>query len=202
MEPFILSAGTLTLDQPTTADVATITEYCQDPVFERFLTLPWPYRSAHAEFFVNEYVPRGWASGDEVTWALREPDGAFLGVVGLRAHSAMIGFWLGAPHRGHGYMPLAVSAVADWTFESDYAGLDAIRWEAVRGNTASLAVARKTGFSYTGTGPALVTARDGSSPPSWQAVLHAGDDRTPKPGWPALHVDEIGVNEFDGDPVG
>ena len=197
MEPFPLAAGPLLLDQPTEADVDAITEYCQDPVFERFLTLPSPYARRDAEFFVHDYVPRGWESGSEVTWALRDPDGTFLGVIGVRASRAMVGFWLGAPHRGRGYMPLAVSAVADWVFESGFAGLSAIRWEAVVGNAASLAVARKAGFRYTGVEPAIVVRRDGSRPASWQAVLHATDDRTQKPGWPAP-----GANEFDGDPVG
>lgn len=197
MEPFPLAAGSLLLDQPKEADIPLIVEYCQDPVFERYLTLPWPYARRDAEFFVLEYVPRGWESGSEVTWVLRGPEGTFLGVIGLRTSRAMVGFWLGAPHRGHGYMPLAVSTVADWVFRSGFAGLSVIRWEAVVGNTASLAVARKTGFRYEGIEPAIVVARDGSRPASWQAVLKATDDRVPKPGWPSP-----GVNEFDGDSAG
>jgi RimJ/RimL family protein N-acetyltransferase len=181
VRPFTLGAGELLLDQPTEADVDAIAGYCQDPVFERFLTLPWPYERKDAEFFVNEYVPHGWETGTEVTWALRR-DEVLLGVVGVRASRSMVGFWLGAPHRGRGYMPLAVSAVADWAFANRW--LDRIRWEAVVGNAASLAVARKAGFRYTGIEPANVVGRDGSRPDSWQAVLHAEDDRAPKPGWP------------------
>lgn len=186
MQPFTLTAGPLTLDQPTEADIPAIVEYCQDPVFERFMAIPWPYQRKDAEYFVHRFVPAGWEYSAEFTWALREADGTFLGVVGIRAHNAMIGFWLGAPHRGHGYMPLAVSAVADWAFSSGRPGFDTVRWEAVEGNAASLTVARKTGFSYIGIAPAIVTARDGSSPPSWQAVLRAADGREQKPGWPAL----------------
>lgn len=66
MRPFTLGAGELLLDEPTEADVDAIAGYCQDPVFERFLTLPWPYARKDAEFFVNEYVPHGWESGTEV----------------------------------------------------------------------------------------------------------------------------------------
>lgn len=128
MQPFTLEAGELLLDQPAVADIDAIARYCQDPVFEKFMTLPWPYERKDAEFFVNEYVPGGWRH--------------------------------------------------------------VVRWEAVDGNAASLAVARKTGFRYTGIGPALVTARDGTSPQSWQAELAASDTRTPTPGWP---------NEFEGD---
>ena len=181
MEPFPLRAEGLLLDQPTTADVDAIARYCKDPVFERFMTLPWPYRRADAEFFVEEFVPREWATGSELTWALRVA-GEFLGVVGLREAKGMIGFWLGAEHRGHGHMPRAVTAVADWAFESGW--LESIRWEAVVGNRASLAVARKAGFRYIGIEPANVVGRDGSRPDSWQAVLQAADDRAPKLGWP------------------
>lgn len=187
MEPFTLRAGSLLLDQPLAADIDAIARYCQDPVFERFMTLPWPYARKDAEFFVHEYVPGGWSRGDEVTWAIRE-SGALIGVVGLREQSAMIGFWLGAEHRGRGHMPRAVTAVLDWVFAGGW--LNTVRWEAVEGNTASLAVARKTGFRYTGVRPALVTARDGTSPPSWQAELAASDTRNPQPGWP---------NEDEGD---
>lgn len=162
-------------------DVDAIARACQDPVFEGFMTLPWPYQRRDAEFFVNEYVPRGWETGTEVTWSLRV-DGEFLGVVGLRENEGMIGFWLGAEHRGHGHMPRAVTAVADWAFESGWLG--SIRWEAVVGNRASLAVARKAGFRYLGVEQAHDVARDGSHPDAWQAVLHAADDRAPKPGWP------------------
>ncbi len=183
MEPVSLQAGDLVLDQPTEADVPLITEYCQDPLFERFMTLPCPYRLEHAEFFVNEYVPGGWARGGEVTWAIRRA-GQFLGVVGVRTENSMIGYWLGAEHRGRGAMPLAVTAAIDWVFASGWG--DIVRWEAVEGNAASLAVARKTGFRYTGIGTALITGRDGTNPLSWHAELTASDTRTPKPGWPVL----------------
>ena len=54
MEPVPLHAGELGLDQPTEADIPLITEYCQDPLFEKFMPLPWLYALEHAEFFVNE----------------------------------------------------------------------------------------------------------------------------------------------------
>lgn len=185
MEPVTLHAGALVLDQPTSDDIPLITRYCQDPLFERFMTLPWPYRQEHAEYFVNEYVPGGWTRGDEVTWAMRH-DGAFLGVVGVRAENSMIGYWLGAEHRGNGFMPLAATAAIGWVFATRWA--DIVRWEAVEGNIASAMVARKVGFRYTGLGPALITGRDGDSPASWHAELRADESRSPKPGWPASTV--------------
>lgn len=179
--PVVLASGNLLLDQPTTADIALVTQYCQDPLFEHYLTLPWPYQRSDAEFFVTEFVPAGWSSGTEATWALRA-EGRFLGVIGLRRPTGMIGFWLGAEHRGHGWMPRAVTAVVDWASTHGY--VDPVRWECVVGNLASMSVARTTGFTFTGTGPATVTSRDGSHPESWHGELHSTDSREPKPGWP------------------
>lgn len=153
MEPFTLSAGEIVLDVPV-----------------------------DAEIFVREVVRGGWSRGDELTWAIRH-DGKFLGVLSVRAANSMVGYWIGAEHRGTGYMSRAVTALIDWVFESGWS--DIVRWEARVGNTGSLALARKTGFQFTGIGPAYNTpARDGSSPPSWRAELHKHDDRSVKDGWP------------------
>lgn len=180
MKPFELRAGVLTLDQPGERDIDLITEYCQDPLFERFLTIPWPYHRQHAEHFVTDFVPSGWASGDELTWALRV-EGEFLGVIGLR-RNGMIGYWLGAMHRGNGWMPRAVTAVVDWSFGAGF--VDPVRWECIAGNLASASVARRVGFRFTGTGPASVTGRDGTHPESWHGELGPTDPRTPQSGWP------------------
>lgn len=187
VEPFTLLAGELVLDALTDADIPRITEYCQDPAFERFLTIPWPYDRDDAEFFVREIAQAGWESGQELTWAIRL-DGALLGVVSVRKASTMIGYWIGAEHRGRGYMSRAVRAVIDWVFESGWS--DIVRWEARLGNMASLSVARKLGFQYVDIGPAFTAARDGTSPPSWRAELHLGDDRSVKSGWPPAPTEE------------
>ena len=161
------------------ADRDSIVEYCRDPLFERAMTLPWPYEPQHADFFVRRHAPDGWADDTEYTWALRRY-GAFLGVIGWRAERGDLGFWLGAPHRGHGYMPEAVHAVADWLFAR---GVERIGWECVVGNTASASVARKAGFVYTHTGPTDLLFRDGTRPLAWHAILDR--DRTPPPAWPS-----------------
>lgn len=186
MEPFTLTTERLTLDVPVQTDAPRIHHYCQDPDFERYLTIPWPYRMADAEYFVSEHVPAGWASGKELIWALRSGSGELFGVVGLRIKTDRydVGYWLGAEHRGLGFMPEAVRAVIDWAFETEYEGITEITWECVAGNAASAAVARKLGFTFVGVGPALVAARDGSHPESWHGLLRASDDRSVKPGWP------------------
>jgi RimJ/RimL family protein N-acetyltransferase len=180
MRPVTLLTRRLELNQPNEADLEAVVEYCRDPLSERFLTIPWPYEPAHAEAFVTEHVPSGWDTGAEFTWALRR-DGELLGMIGIRMPSRMIGYWLGRPHRGNGYMTEAVSRVADWVFSI---GTDAVLWEAVIGNWASASVARRAGFSFTGEGTAVVPSRDGSLGTVWQGRLDATDSRDPKPGWP------------------
>ena len=180
--PVELRGARLVLSAPTPSDIPAVTEYCQDPVFEHVMPLPWPYRRSDAEFFVNEHVPRGWADDTEYTWALRRTvDAPLLGVVGWRAASSDLGYWLGAPHRGQGLMPEAVTLVVDWLFDH---GVERVGWECVIGNSASLSVARSVGFRFTGEAPTGVPARDGSLPPAWHAELAANDTRAPKPGWP------------------
>ena len=180
MIPVQLRTARLVLDQLGEADVPLITEYCQDPLFERYLTTPWPYVRAHAENFVEYHVPQGWESGTECTWALRA-EGEFVGVIALRAERDDVGFWLGAPFRGHGYMSEALAAVCDFAFSL---GGDLVRWECVVGNTASAATARAAGFTFTGEAPGEVPARDGTLPMSWHGILSSSDSRERKAGWP------------------
>jgi RimJ/RimL family protein N-acetyltransferase len=182
MKPYSLRSERLVLDQPTADDRDAITEYCRDPLFETFMTLPWPYEPWHANYFVELHVPQGWESGGELTWALRdESGGPLLGVISWRSERNDIGYWIGAPHRGKGYMTEAVAAVTAHLF-SEFA-LAEVGWECVVGNAASAAVARKTGFRYSGVAPTDLAFRDGTHPLVWHAILTAGDT-TEKAGWP------------------
>jgi RimJ/RimL family protein N-acetyltransferase len=182
VQPEILSGDRLVLSVPTETDVDRIAEYCADPEFERFLTTPWPYTRAHAESFVRDYVPGAWADDAEYTWALRDDEGSpLLGLISWRRRGD-IGFWMGAPHRGQGYMSEAMAIVVEWVFGGDLA--DEIHWEAFAGNLASAHVAQRAGFTFTGTRPLAHPARDGSHPDGWHGVLRRDDDRDLKDGWP------------------
>jgi RimJ/RimL family protein N-acetyltransferase len=187
MLPFNLDGEGLRLDQPVQADIAVIAEYCKDPVFEQYLTTPWPYTLDDARYFVDQHVPQGWRGGYESTWAIRSATAdELLGVIGYRTAHNDIGFWLGAPHRGKGIMPSAVRLVTAKLFDSR--ATTQVTWECVVGNLASLSVARTCGFTYTGVGPAHTRARDGSYPQSWHAVLQATDTPSHTPGWPDITV--------------
>src|SRR5476649_2495055 len=136
MKPVALRTARLVLDQPTLADADLVTEYCRDPVFKDFMVTPWPYHRGDAEVFLGTLVPQWWESESEYTWALRL-DGILIGVIGYRTGGKDIGFWLGAPHRGKGYMAEAVAVVLDWIFEHTD---DDVLWECVIGNASSVAV--------------------------------------------------------------
>jgi len=183
MTPFSLRTARLALDQPTLADVDDIARYCTDPLFEHYLTTPWPYTRDDAIGFVEGYVADGWAENREWTWAIRETDaGPLLGVIGVRVPWGMVGYWLGAEHRGRGLMPEALDAVIDATFARTV--IDEVLWECVLGNIASMNVARKCGFRYTGVRPGQVRGRDGEQSASWTGALRRDDDRSVKDGWP------------------
>ena len=181
MTPVDLRTARLVLDQPRSADIDLVAQYCTDPLFETYMTTPWPYLRQHASHFVDDHVPTGWAQGSEATWALRA-SGTFLGVISLRLAEDMVGYWLGAPFRGNGYMSEALAGVCSYAF--DVLGRDVVRWECVSGNIASASTARAVGFRYTGEGPADVVARDGSRPPAWHGILRSTDSRERQPGWP------------------
>ncbi|MFD1715520.1 GNAT family N-acetyltransferase [Amnibacterium flavum] len=172
MQPVVLRTERLVLDQPTDADIDAIAEYCDDPLFERFMTLPSPYARTDAEQWVLRVVPGGWAAATDLNWVIRTaPGGRLVGAIGHRAALTDVGFWLGRPHRGHGYMTEAVGSVIDWLFSR---GIPTVQWECLEGNRASAAVARRAGFRFTGIAPSDVTARDGTHPPAW----HGERDRT------------------------
>ncbi len=174
----------LVLTVTAARDVDAIERLCQDELMRDMLaSLPWPYTRAHAEQFATEIVPAGWASGDSLTWSIRtSDDGPHLGSIGWRRELHDVGFWMGAPSRGNGYMTEALRSVCAWVFAE--LGEQRIGWEALVGNVASASVARAAGFRFDGERASDVCFRDGTRPPAWHGYLERDDDGTPRGGWP------------------
>jgi RimJ/RimL family protein N-acetyltransferase len=184
MTPVVLRTPRLLLDQPGERDVDAVFEYCQDSELQRFTTVPVPYRREDAESYLLEVVPTAWAEDTEHAWAIRladVPDAPLLGLISSRSFGD-VGYWMGAPHRGNGYLGEALEVVIDHWFR---AGHERMTWSCLVGNVPSARTARQAGFHFTGTGPSTVAYRDGSRPDSWHAELFAGEPREPQPGWPA-----------------
>lgn len=188
MIPVGIRTARLVLDLPVPADAELVTQYCQDPLFERYLTTPWPYTRADADDFLGEHVPATWANGSELTWALRRAEGApLLGVISVRDLQHELGFWIGAEHRGAGLMSEAATAVAEWTLAGGIPRAETVFWRAVEGNVASARVARAAGFRRIQPERATVPTRDGEGTlPAWYAVREASVDPRARASWDSI----------------
>ena len=152
MTPPQLRTARLLLTQPNAGDIDACTAFCQDPIFEHYMVTPWPYQRSNAEEFLCEYVPSAWESGHEASWAIRladHPNAPLLGMIGIRKEEREVGYWLGSPHRGNGYMPEALQAGIDWNRESNFTDHQLLWW-CVAGNVASARTAQKCGFVFRG----------------------------------------------------
>lgn len=184
VQPVVIRTPRLFLDVPVLADAELVTHYCQDPIFERYLTTPWPYTPADAESFLGGHVPASWASGSELTWAIRrEEGGPLLGVVSVRETQHELGFWMGGEHRGLGLMSEATIGVVEWTLGGGIHGADTVFWRAVEGNVESAKVARAAGFRRIEPETPTVPTRDGGTLPAWYAVREATIDPRSRRSW-------------------
>ena len=106
---------------------------------------PYPYTSEHAEDFIAKAFRYPWE------FAITGP--AFMGVVGITGH---LGYWLGRPFWGKGYMTEAASALIDTYFAKD-------RSDIVSGvftdNPGSRGVLSKLGFTETGVSKQMCVPR-------------------------------------------
>lgn len=175
----VLSDGVVTLRGLAPDDVDAVFAACQDPEIPRFTTVPSPYLREHAEAFVSDL--------GAVRWHAERPDplggvepvrhgvlaitdatsarlcGTIdLQKVDLASGTATVGYWMAAEERGRGLTTRALRLLMLWAF--DEAGLQMVRWEAMRANEGSRAVAEKVGFVIDGEGVC-------GDEPSWTATL-------------------------------
>ena len=187
MRPVGIRTPRLILDEPAMADADLVTRYCQDPLFERYLTTPWPYTRADAEAFLGVHVPDSWASGSELTWAIRRAGSATLiGMISVREAQHEIGFWMGDGHRRAGFMSEAASAVAEWVLGGGIRGATSLLWRAVEGNVASAKVARAAGFRRVRPVDPTVPTRDGATRSAWHAVRTSPVDPSARASWSSI----------------
>ncbi|WP_110588227.1 GNAT family N-acetyltransferase [Microbacterium suaedae] len=148
-EPASLTTPRLFLSLPGSDDVDAIFDACQDPLIQRYTTVPSPYTREDAESFVG-LVAEWWESGTEHVWAMRAGDD-LVGVVGLhriKDGAAELGYWTAPSGRGQGYTTEAARAAVNFAFGP--MRLERLEWHAVVGNHASARVAQKLGFQLEG----------------------------------------------------
>jgi RimJ/RimL family protein N-acetyltransferase len=152
MDTVTLTTERLLLRTVDRHDTGRVYAAAQDPDIQRWTTIPSPYLREHAEGFVEQAVPEGWANASMFTFGVFLPSGELAGMLGITMRSpgtGEIGFWAAKEHRRNGYITEATRAAAHWSFTT--LALDRLEWRAEVGNTASRAVAEHTGFTIEGT---------------------------------------------------
>ena len=148
MDRQTIAAGWLTLRPFTTADIPWVYEVLLDPVLQRFMQVPSPYRLEDAVSHVEQVYIAGWDDGRRAEFVAEDAATATrLGRVGLRLGepgAAEVGYWVDPRARQRGVATTAVRAVCQWAVTT--AGIEFIEWRCEAGNIASRRVAEKAGF--------------------------------------------------------
>ena len=187
-----LTDGTVTLRAHREDDAQGVLEQCQDPASQQWTSVPLAYTLDHAQAFVGEAMPAGWADGS--TWGFAvEVDGRYAGTVELRDEGVgrtEVAYGSHPWVRGSGSMERAVRLLVDWGFDDRQTQV--VIWRAHRGNWPSRKLVWRLGFSFDGTIRSGLAQR-GELRDAWVGTLLATDDREPRVQWL-----EVPVLEGDG----
>ncbi len=174
MEFFELTTDRLLLRRLKQADAPHIIKLAGDyDVAKMTLNIPHPYPTEGASTFI-ERSQQAWDKGERYGFAivLKDSD-TFMGVIGiipeLQHFRAEVGYWIGKPFWGKGYVTEALKRVLQFGFEK----LDLNRIDAAYrvDNPASGRVMEKVGMQLEGTFR-QVMFRDGAySDLSYRAIL-------------------------------
>lgn len=143
--PELLTARLL-LSQPTRADAEAIVSLIGDWEVARWLgRVPHPYTLADAHHFLDDIVPA------LSVWSIRTKEARdLMGIVSLSAGdlpAPELGYWLGRPFWGQGYMTEAARSVVAFACET---GLSSLCSGYFVGNERSAQVLTKIGFEPIG----------------------------------------------------
>ncbi|MBP2355177.1 RimJ/RimL family protein N-acetyltransferase [Kribbella aluminosa] len=185
----VLTDDVVTLRAHIAADVEPAYRMCQDPVMQKWTTIPVPYLHEHAVGYLTEVIPAGWRANTSWAWAI-EYAGEYAGTVDLRDGEGgvgEVGFAVSPEVRGNGVMTRALRLVVRYAF--DVLDWNRVIWRAYVGNFASRRVAWKAGFH------GLVTIPDGGRSrgvrkDEWVATVGRDDELEPKGTWWTVPVVE------------
>ncbi|HEX4978309.1 MAG TPA: GNAT family N-acetyltransferase [Nocardioides sp.] len=188
-----LTDDVVTLRAHTAEDARGSWEQCQDPVSQRWTTVPVPYSMSDARDFVEGIVPRGWREDRDYAFAVhaRDDEGVerYAGTISLRpegSRRAEIAYGSHPWCRGRGVMERALRLLLEWGFSE--LDLAMVVWWANKGNWASRKLAWRLGFQMEGTVRSWLPQR-GELRDGWVGSLLRDDPR--EPGWPWYDVPTI-----------
>ena len=136
-------------------DRAAIVEHLQvREIWRNTLYIPYPYTEEDADTWLEERIAHRREQPTAVTFALRNPDGRLVGVIGAddldvgTTHRANLGYWLAKPYWNRGLMTRAARRYVRYAFTR----LELVRLtaEVFHWNEASARVLEKVGFRREG----------------------------------------------------
>ena len=189
---FRLETSRLWLRWPRALDAARIAYLVSArEVAEQTTSIPHPYPPGAAAEFVLDARRRNLAGQSLIlVVTLKGRPNEAIGAVSLNLEGdeAEIGYWLGKPYWGEGYMSEAVRALIAMVFQ--LTELDAIHAQMRRGNQRSRQVLEAVGFVPVGPGLCAAPARGGAVPGERFVLTRPAfaDEGLPRPVEPALQM--------------
>lgn len=143
----VLVTRRLTLRPPALPDAEDIALHLSSwNVAQMLARVPFPYWVEDAEDWIAGLRGRP----DDLVYTIHRERLIGLVSLGGDAEEPRLGYWLGEPWHGQGFMTEALAAVLAHAFEAR--GFSAVRSSVFEDNPASLRVQRKLGFAVTGAG--------------------------------------------------
>ena len=154
----ILRTERLILRPPQQGDAEPIARYLNDmEVAGNLARVPFPYLVSDARAWLRSQRPD--QAPNQVNFSIELAGMGYVGHIGYQpiGENAVIGYWLGKPHWGRGFMTEAARAAIAWFFSATDA--PAIYSGVFYFNAASLAVQQRLGFTEIGRSTLLCLAR-------------------------------------------
>ncbi len=162
----VIRTGRLVLRAPRPEDLDRCAELLSDYEVAKMLSrVPYPYDREVGLTYLTRGAER-WrdrADAEELSFQV-DLNGEMIGGVGFKKlqETPEIGYWLGRPYWGKGYMSEAARAAVAWLFQNT--DRERLACEAMTENAGSLKVAEKLGFRTVGEVGCKSLSRGGTMP--------------------------------------
>jgi RimJ/RimL family protein N-acetyltransferase len=191
---------TLRAHRPEDEDAVLL--QCQDPITQRWTTVPVPYERRHAKEWLSTRREE-WERGAGYYFAV-DVGGRLAGTVDLRSRGdagLSVGYALAPWARGTGLTRRALQTLLPWVFTE--LEPEVVLWEAIAGNWASRRVAWSVGFRVEGTVRGHAEQR-GIRLDGWIGSLRREDPTVPAHPWydpPGLTGRNVALRPHRADDV-